>query len=44
MLGGIFAQDLLGLAYNLRGVTAQTVSFFTAPVAGRGTEGTQGLV
>lgn len=73
MLGGVFAQDLLGdlgrtdallvaissavsvddslsnvdllgLAYSLRGVTAQTVSFFTAPVAGRGTEGEQDVI
>lgn len=73
MLGGIFAQDLLGdlgrtddllvaltsavsvddalsnvdllqLAYSLRGVTADTVSFFTAPVAGRGREGIQDVL
>ncbi|RBY75323.1 LytR family transcriptional regulator [Geodermatophilus sp. TF02-6] len=35
---------LLSLAYSLRGVTPETVDFFTAPVLGTGTEGAASVV
>jgi LCP family protein required for cell wall assembly len=36
--------DLLPLAYSLRGVTPETVDFFTAPVLGTGMEGPASVV
>lgn len=36
--------DLLNLAYSLRGVTPETVEFFTAPVLGTGREGAASVV
>ncbi|MGY1716379.1 LCP family protein [Geodermatophilus sp. SYSU D01106] len=36
--------DLLSLAYSLRGVTPDTVDFFTAPVLGTGREGEASVV
>lgn len=36
--------DLVGLAYSLRGLNANSLSFLTVPVAGLGTEGAQSVV
>jgi LCP family protein required for cell wall assembly len=36
--------DLLSLAYSLRGITPETVDFFTAPVLGTGMEGAKSVV
>jgi LCP family protein required for cell wall assembly len=37
-------NDLLALAYSLRGITPQTIGFFTAPVLGTGREGAASVV
>jgi LCP family protein required for cell wall assembly len=36
--------DMLSLAYSLRGLTPESVDFFTAPVLGTGTEGAASVV
>jgi LCP family protein required for cell wall assembly len=36
--------DLLSMAYSLRGLTPDTIDFFTAPVLGTGTEGAASVV
>jgi LCP family protein required for cell wall assembly len=36
--------DLLGLAYSLRGLTTESVDYFTAPVLGTGREGAASVV
>jgi anionic cell wall polymer biosynthesis LytR-Cps2A-Psr (LCP) family protein len=38
------STELLPLAYSLRGVTPETVDFFTAPVLGTGMEGPASVV
>ena len=41
---GLGNADLLALAYSLRGLTPDTVDFFTAPVLGTGREGAASVV
>jgi LCP family protein required for cell wall assembly len=41
---GLSNTDLLSMAYSLRGLTPDTIDFFTAPVLGTGTEGAASVV
>ncbi|WP_347059012.1 LCP family protein [Blastococcus sp. HT6-30] len=41
---GLGNADLLNLAYSLRGITPETVDFFTVPVLGTGQEGAASVV
>nr|WP_239522305.1 LCP family protein [Geodermatophilus sabuli] len=41
---GLGNADMLALAYSLRGLSLETLDFFTAPVLGTGTEGAASVV
>jgi LCP family protein required for cell wall assembly len=41
---GLSNSDLLSMAYSLRGLTPDTIDFFTAPVLGTGAEGAASVV